>query len=127
MQTIEKVGTHPARVSGLVRWLALGVLCALVAAAVLALTGDAALAQNTPINGGSADVASGIDEGQALGVGLIGLAAVVILAVLVIKRSWAAVFICCIGAAFALMFASDPTGSVTTAVASVFELLTGQA
>ena len=95
-----------------------------IAFAVFAGTPDVAAAQD--VSSGGADIGAGIDEGQSLTVGLIGLAAAVILAVLVIKQKWPAVIVCVAGAAVAIMFADDPTGTITSAVVSVVELLTGQ-
>ena len=108
--------------------LALGVVLAVALAIAIvvaaAFVPDAALAQQ--VNSGNADFESGISDAQALGVGLIGLAAIVILAVLVIKKNWTGVLVCCVGAAFAIMFADDPTGTITSAVVSLVELVTGQ-
>ncbi len=111
----------------LLRWAAFGAVTLALAMVVLFVTGDSAFAlQGNAVNGGSADLQSGVTEGQALTVGLIGLGAGIAALIFLLKKNYAGTVIVVIAAAFAIVFASDPTGTVSTAVAAAVELLTGQ-
>lgn len=127
LQTIAGPLAERPRLESVLRWTLSAVVAVALAILVLAATGNSALAlQGGAVNGGSADLQGGIMEGQALTVGLIGLGAGIAALLLLIRKNYAGTLLVVIVAAFAIVFASDPTGTVTTGVAAAIELLTGQ-